>query len=101
MMNNSMFGSLQRKGFITGISSETFGHGVRYINNSTIALWIMKDDEFGDTYLVTSRVWGGEDHVQIETEDKDEAGTVYRELAEHTREVYRIHAENDPLNHMS
>lgn len=101
MMNNSMFGSLQRKGFITEISSETFGHGVRYINNSTIGFWIMKDDEFGDDYLVTSRVWGGEDHVQIETEDKDEAETVYRELAEHTRKVYRIHAENDPLNHMS
>lgn len=100
-MKNSMFNSLQRQGFITEISSATFGRNVRYINNSTIGLWIMKDEEFGDDYIVTSRVWGGEDHVQIATEDKDEAETLYRELIAHTQEVYRIHASNDPLNHMS
>jgi hypothetical protein len=100
-MTNTMFSSLQRKGFITEITSQTFGENVRYINNSTITLSIMKDEDFGDTYLVTSRVWGGQDRVQVETEDATEAVDTYRDLLEHTRRVYEIHAENDPLNHMS
>ncbi len=100
-MESTTFSSLQHKGFITEITSQTFGENVRYINNSTIALWIMKDDEFGDDYLVTSRVWGSQDLVHIVTEDPEDALEVYLSLKEHTREVYRIHAENDPLNHMS
>lgn len=95
------FNSLQNKGFITEITSQTFGHNVRYINNSDITLWIMEDEEFGDDYIVTSRVWGSEETIHIQTEDATEAVEIYRDLLEHTRRVYEIHAANDPLNHMS
>ena len=101
MMNAHTFGSLQRKGFINEVATETYGENVRYIYNTTVGLWIFPDEDFGDTYLVTSRVWGCEDQVITETEDKIDAQASYATLLERTRVEYAAHAAADPMNHMS
>lgn len=101
MMTGHMFDSLQRKGFVLEIATETYGENVRYVNNTTVALSVLPDEEFGNTWLVTERVWGSGTKVVAETEDKIQAEDSYRKLMDWTRERYVEHAAADPMNHMS
>jgi hypothetical protein len=101
MMTGRMFDSLNRKGFIDEIATETYGENVRYVNNTTVSLSVLPDEEFGYTWLVTERVWGSETNVVAETEDKIQAEDSYRKLMDWTRDHYAGHAAADPMNHMS
>jgi len=96
-----MFDSLQSKGFIDEIAAKIYGENVRYVNNTTVTLAVMRDEEFGDTWFVTERVWGCSTNMIAETEDKTQAEASYRRLMDWTREQYARHAAADPLNHMS